>query len=313
MPKFEFNRLISYDDDSLIAEMRRVAALIEKPYISQSDFDKFSKVSSSTIYQRFGSWQQALVRTGLGDKYSGTEVSKRIIAQAGRKFSDEELLSELRSVSEKLGGKSVTKELFIQHSTINTGTLQRRFGSWSAALKKAGLTISNMGKRYSDEDYFENLLTVWTRYGRQPKCREMDQPPSQISFGAYARKWGTWTKALLAFIERANSDSNAETEFVQNNSSRSEQNEVQSSKPKRHFEPKQAKRTSRDIPLGLRYKIFSRDRFRCVIDGKSPATHFAVTLHVDHIKPWSKGGETVVENLRTLCSDCNLGKGASIE
>ncbi len=30
--------------------------------------------------------------------------------------------------------------------------------------------------------------------------------------------------------------------------------------------------------------------------------------HIDHIKPWSKGGETVLENLQTLCATCNLGK-----
>jgi len=34
----------------------------------------------------------------------------------------------------------------------------------------------------------------------------------------------------------------------------------------------------------------------------------SVTLHADHIKPWSKGGETVIENLQTLCSKCNIGK-----
>ncbi|WP_343324290.1 HNH endonuclease signature motif containing protein [Streptococcus sp. Marseille-P8640] len=33
-----------------------------------------------------------------------------------------------------------------------------------------------------------------------------------------------------------------------------------------------------------------------------------VVLHVDHIIPWSKGGETVLGNLQTLCSKCNLGK-----
>jgi len=33
-----------------------------------------------------------------------------------------------------------------------------------------------------------------------------------------------------------------------------------------------------------------------------------VELHVDHIFPWSKGGETVFENLQTLCSKCNGGK-----
>ena len=34
----------------------------------------------------------------------------------------------------------------------------------------------------------------------------------------------------------------------------------------------------------------------------------SIILHVDHIKAWAKGGETVLENLQTLCSVCNIGK-----
>jgi 5-methylcytosine-specific restriction endonuclease McrA len=34
-----------------------------------------------------------------------------------------------------------------------------------------------------------------------------------------------------------------------------------------------------------------------------------VRLHVDHVKPWSKDGETVLENLQILCNVCNIGKG----
>ena len=44
------------------------------------------------------------------------------------------------------------------------------------------------------------------------------------------------------------------------------------------------------------------------ICGRSPAKDMNIELHVDHIMPYSKGGETVIENLQTLCSDCNLGK-----
>ncbi|HEX4614769.1 MAG TPA: HNH endonuclease signature motif containing protein [Stellaceae bacterium] len=42
--------------------------------------------------------------------------------------------------------------------------------------------------------------------------------------------------------------------------------------------------------------------------GASPAKDPAVTLHVDHIVPWSKGGETVLSNLQTLCAPRNIGK-----
>ena len=56
----------------------------------------------------------------------------------------------------------------------------------------------------------------------------------------------------------------------------------------------------------LRYDIMKRDGFRCVLCGRSANNH--VTLHGDHILPVSKGGKTEYSNLRTLCSDCNMGK-----
>ena len=67
-------------------------------------------------------------------------------------------------------------------------------------------------------------------------------------------------------------------------------------------------KTSRNINLRLRFRVMVRDHFKCCKCGKSPATDPSVILHIDHIYPYSKGGETVMENLQTLCSECNLGK-----
>lgn len=58
----------------------------------------------------------------------------------------------------------------------------------------------------------------------------------------------------------------------------------------------------------LRYRILRRDGFVCQICGRGQAD--GVILHVDHIKPVSKGGKTEPDNLRTLCDQCNLGKGS---
>lgn len=307
MPKFELDRLVSYDDDALLAELRRVAALVDSPYLTQSAFDTRSKASSSVIRRRFGGWRQALTRAGLEGRYSGGIGAR---GNTARTFTDEQLLSELRAVSEKLGGKAVTIEFFNQHATMNAETVRRRFGSWWSALKKAGLAISNLGKRYSDDEYFENLLTVWTHYGRQPKYGEMDQSPSSIPSGAYEAKWGTWTKALLAFLERVNSDIGQEETEAAPVVQEFKDRPVSRRRPR----PRRVKEEDqRHIKLGLRYEVLKRDRFRCVLCGANPAAHLGCVLHVDHVIPWSKGGKTVAENLRSLCENCNLGKSAKVE
>lgn len=69
---------------------------------------------------------------------------------------------------------------------------------------------------------------------------------------------------------------------------------------------------SRNISDKLRYQILKRDNFRCCACGASPAKDPSVELHIDHIVPYSKGGETTIDNLQTLCSKCNLGKSDTL-
>ena len=61
----------------------------------------------------------------------------------------------------------------------------------------------------------------------------------------------------------------------------------------------------------MRYDVLRRDGFRCVLCGMSSKD--GAVLHVDHIIPVSKGGKTVMSNLRTLCEKCNIGKSNKIE
>lgn len=56
-----------------------------------------------------------------------------------------------------------------------------------------------------------------------------------------------------------------------------------------------------------RFRIFSRDKFRCRYCGLESDR---VTLVVDHIIPVSKGGTGDDANLITSCEDCNAGKSA---
>lgn len=75
----------------------------------------------------------------------------------------------------------------------------------------------------------------------------------------------------------------------------------------RELERKATKEYQRQkMTLSLRYDVMKRDKFHCVLCGRSEAD--GVTLHVDHIMPVAKGGKTEMANLRTLCNECNMGK-----
>lgn len=73
-----------------------------------------------------------------------------------------------------------------------------------------------------------------------------------------------------------------------------------------------AKRKS--ISAKKRLEVLKRDNFTCQSCGKSPALYpelqiDVVKLEIDHYQPHAKGGPDDLENLHTLCIQCNRGKG----
>ena len=54
-----------------------------------------------------------------------------------------------------------------------------------------------------------------------------------------------------------------------------------------------------------RITMYNEQKGKCAICKKS----FDISdMHADHIKPWSKGGKTTLENGQMLCTECNLKK-----
>lgn len=288
-------------DNEVLDEIKRVAKTVDKKILTMSFFDKNSEISHGTVARRFGSWQNALTKAGIEHQYSGKIITDNMKGPRPRPLTDDEILFELQRIAKLLNKTTVTVEDVKSHSNIMSSTVvSRRFGSWTKAMEKAGLKISEMYRRkYSDEEYFESLLNVWTQHGRQPKYSEMDVSPSKISAGAYASHFGSWHKALEAFVSRMNQD---EKEKIEDKPVIKNQTETI------RIKTIITAGDRRDIGLGLRYKVLSRDNFKCVRCGRNPATSPKVELHVDHKIPFSIGGKTTLENLETKCKECNLGK-----
>jgi hypothetical protein len=299
-PKSEFKleRLADYSDEALLAEVKRVAALIPGDKLSQAAFLKHSLVHWSTLTKRFGKWRRALELAGLGDRCD----------DSNQRLSETEILRELRSVAELLKTNSPTERQFAEHGQFSRDTIRNHFGSWRRALEKAGLQQCKGGMRYSDEECYENLLKVWIHYGRPPRHDEMNHPPSNVGSKAYVSRWTTWNKALHAFVQKVESESEPPTASAES----AGPTPLPSDEPKLKSRPCSVA-DRRDIPLGLRFRVLTRDRFRCVLCGASPATDLSCEIQVDHIAPVAGGGKTVVENLRTTCAACNLGKGKKTE
>lgn len=217
------------------------------------------------------------------------------------RLSDEEILADIQLVAKSLNKNTISMSEYKQNGKYDPRNIQKRFRNWNNALIKSGLE-TGLIMNLSEQELFNNLENVWVSLGRQPARREMIKPQSAISSSPYIRAFGNWNNALSAFIEYINQGEENTIE---------EQNEDVVQNP--ILKEKVVKKTKREISDRLRFRILLRDGFTCAKCGRSPMKEKGVELHVDHIIPWSKGGETLPDNLETKCAKCNLGKGNAFE
>jgi len=211
-----------------------------------------------------------------------------------KSVSKNEIINDFKKIAGRLNKKSVTQREYVKHGKYSVKTVYSKFGSWKGILDAANLRLSsNIGSVISENDLFINLEEVWIKLGRQPSYNEMVKPLSKYHACTYERRYGGWRKALEAFVKSMNEEGNISSmEGIK----------------KLKIQPGTKHKTKRDINWRLRFLVLKRDNFKCKACGRSPATDPKVVLHVDHIKAWANGGETVLENLQTLCSKCNIGK-----
>lgn len=284
-------------DEELLTDVRRVSELVGDRYMSYKLYKSKGKYSEKTFRIRFGSWLNVLTKLGLRNVRTNEEM---------KRITDETLLDDLKRVSELIGREVVTSRDYTNHGGYAYPTITERFGSWSNFITRAGLGQTAYIAKISDQELFGEIERLWISLGKQPTTTEMKKGISKYSLDTFTRRFGGWRNALAAFIEFVNSTGCElpKTELMDTQPLQIVEDENKLESPSQAF----LKRTSRNINLKMRFRVFQRDNFSCRACGASPAKNTDVELHIDHIFPWSRGGETEIDNLQTLCSKCNLGK-----
>ena len=115
-------------------------------------------------------------------------------------YSDESILDELRRVAKELGKPTMSyREFKMAGGRVSDNVITRRFGSWNAGLRRAGLPVYRRSS-ISNQELFTAIEEVWDKLGRQPKRDEIKKL-GRFAPSTYEKRFGTWIVALEEFVQ----------------------------------------------------------------------------------------------------------------
>ena len=116
-------------------------------------------------------------------------------AEIRRRYSDEEILEQLRESAKRLGRSPTMKEFADDPATsVHPQTVIEHFGSWNKAKRLAGLVPRRFATR---EELLGLLRTLGDELGRPPTARDIDEHKGRLpSKSLYWHTFGSLTTAL---------------------------------------------------------------------------------------------------------------------
>ena len=117
--------------------------------------------------------------------------------QAGirKRYTDEQILAELRASAERLGRSPTMREFAGDpETTVHPQTVIEHFGSWNAAKREAGLVPRRFA---TPEELLQLLQELGKELGRIPTARDIDEHRGKLpSKSLYWHTFGSLTNAL---------------------------------------------------------------------------------------------------------------------
>jgi hypothetical protein len=117
--------------------------------------------------------------------------------QAGirKRYSDEQILTQLRDCAERLGRSPTMKEFAADREThVHPQTVIEHFGTWNAAKRAAGLVPRRFATR---EELLDVLRQLGQELGRTPTARDIDERRGRVpSKSLFWHTFGSLANAL---------------------------------------------------------------------------------------------------------------------
>ncbi|MDO8630614.1 MAG: HNH endonuclease [Phycisphaerales bacterium] len=285
--------------DILLNELRSVQLKHPGAILTYDSYKSNGGTYGIGVFMRqFGSWTAAV-------NSAGSVSGKRA------RYSKDDLFDEIQRLWEQCGRQPTQKEMQKQ-GNISPKCYAKMYGSWTKAIHAfcedrnddpAPIVIPGLqnGDKRTPTPFVNtassNAATALTANNTStPHAGAIEPSPELI-----ATNRSTTHAAADGFMALMGAHQEVAPEAPINIPSRTG--------PPRVIEHK----TGRTVSPKLRFKVFKRDNFTCKACGRSRANHPGLELEADHVVAYSPSnetvpcGETILDNLQTLCRECNVG------
>jgi hypothetical protein len=229
--------------DFLINSLKKAANHFEAETLTMSQYIRYKSnyspeaPSLQTIARYLGKWNDALEVAGLkqqkkrpircsrcGNRYDPSlyekyckqcesEPARKNTKQPeNKKYTSVEIINALRVAGSKINGPVTILAYEMLNCYPSASTIRNHFGSWSEALKKAGIyenyrVYTPKRHKFSDEFLLQHLQNIFDQLGKSDlRAVAYAEVCSSPAFSTYAKRFGSWNRALeLAGINESSS------------------------------------------------------------------------------------------------------------
>jgi hypothetical protein len=177
------------DREAVLEDIRRVARVLDRDWVTHSEYARHGGFGVKKVLRTFARWNDAVRAAGLTPLEPGRGAHR-----TRKLLGAEDIITEIRRVARLPDKQTVSVREFNKHASFSERSVNRVFGTWSAAVAAAGLAPLPKTTRIPDHELEAEFRRVHSELGRAPTYYQFANA-SKFSPTTYLNRWGTWRRA----------------------------------------------------------------------------------------------------------------------